>query len=126
MTVRDVYPIPRADDVINHLGGSSIFTSIDLKNGYWQIPLAHDSREKTAFVTPDGLFQYKRLPFGISNGTATFQRAVDRALGGLKWAICVAFLDDLVVYGRDFDEQYVPSGKSIRSIRQSQLYPQYR
>jgi hypothetical protein len=46
ITVRDVYPIPRADDVINHLGGSSIFTSIDLKNGYWQIPLARDSREK--------------------------------------------------------------------------------
>ncbi len=104
ITVRDVYPIPRADDVINHLGGSTIFTSLDLKNGYWQIPLTRDSREKTAFVTPDGLFQYKRLPFGLSNGTATFQRAVDRALGGLKWTMCVAFLDDLVVYGKDFDE----------------------
>ena len=61
-TIRDVYPLPRIDDFLDHLGGAKVFSSLDLKSRYWQIPVSSDSRRKPAFITPDGLFECKRLP----------------------------------------------------------------
>ena len=103
-TIRDVYPLPRIDDFLDHLGGAKVFSSLDLKSGYWQIPVSSDSRRKTAFITPDGLFECKRLPFGLCNAPATFQRMMDQVLSGLKWTMCLVYLDDLVVYGKTFEE----------------------
>lgn len=84
ITVRDVYPLPRIDDFLDYLGGATVITCLDLKSGYWQIPRGDESRQKTAFVTPDGLYQSKRLPFGLCNGPASFQRTMDEVLTGLK------------------------------------------
>ena len=104
ITKRDVYPLPRIDDVLDCLGGASFFTSLDLASGYWQVPVEHAHREKTAFATPDGLFEFNRMPFGLCNGPATFQRLMDKVLRGLKWSMCLVYLDDILIFGRSFEE----------------------
>ena len=103
-TRKDVYPLPRMDDVLERLGGAKVFTTLDLANGYWQVPIAERDQPKTAFVTPDGLYEFRRMPFGLCNAPATFQRLVNRALTGLKWTACLVYLDDILVYGRDLSE----------------------
>ena len=77
---------------------------LDLANGYWQVSIAERDQPKTAFVTPDGLFEFRRMPFGLCNAPATFQRLVDRALAGLKWTACLVYLNDILVYGRNLPE----------------------
>lgn len=78
-----MYPLPKMDDILSKLGGSSVFSQIDLKYGYWQFLLDRKSQSKTAFVTPDGLHECTRLPLGFHNGGASFQRLVDLARGDL-------------------------------------------
>ncbi|XP_045026270.1 uncharacterized protein LOC123470258 [Daphnia magna] len=92
------------DDVFDCLAGAKIFSSLDLASGYWQVSVADSDRYKTAFVTPDGLFEFKRLPFGLENAPATFQRLMDRVLGRLKWKMCLVYLDDILVFGKTFGE----------------------
>lgn len=104
VTKKDVYPLPRIDDVIDCLHSASYFSSVDLRSGYWQIPMHSDDKEKTAFVTPDGLFEFNVMPFGLCNAPATFERFMDTILRGLKWEICLCYLDDVVIFGRTFDE----------------------
>ena len=76
VTTRDVYPMPRLDD-IERLGGSRFFSTLDLENGFWQVPVAPEYRAKTAFITSDGLWKFKRLPFGLPGSFATFQRLMN-------------------------------------------------
>jgi hypothetical protein len=104
VTKKDVYPLPRIDDLLQRLSGAAVFSSLDLKDGFWQIPVHQDDREKTTFVTPEGLFQFKFMAFGLSNAPATFMRLIDRVLVGLKWTHCLAYLDDVLVFGSDFSE----------------------
>lgn len=104
ITKKDVYPLPRIDDVIDCLHSASYFSSVDLRSGYWQIPMEPAHKEKTAFVTPDGLFEFNVMPFGLCNAPATFERFMDTILRGLKWEICLCYLDDVVIFGRTFDE----------------------
>ena len=104
VTVRDNYPLSRPDDILSRMSGATVFTELDLKCGYWQQPLDLESQPKSAFVTPDGLFECTRLPFGLRNGGASFQRLMDIALGGLKWTACLVYLDNLTVVGKTFSE----------------------
>jgi hypothetical protein len=101
---RDVYPLPRIDDVFDRLAGANYFSTLDLANGYWQVPVAERDRQKTAFVTPDGLFEFKRMPFGLANAPATFQRLMDQVLNRHKWTACLVYLDDILVFGKTFEE----------------------
>ena len=73
MSKRDTFPIPRMDDCIDKTGNSKYITKFDPLKGFWQIPLTERAKEISAFVTPDGLYQYKVLPFGMKNSPATFQ-----------------------------------------------------
>ena len=93
----DAYPIPCIDELVDQLGKAKYLTTLDLTKGYWQIPLAKDARENTAFSTPDGLFQYTVLPFGLHGAPATFQRLMDKLLQ--HHANCAAtYLDDIVIH----------------------------
>lgn len=75
---------------------------MNLKRGYWQIEDDERDREKTAFVTPDRLNEFKVLPFGLCFAPATFQRMMDTVLSGLKWHTCLVYLDDVVVFSNTF------------------------
>ncbi|KZS19675.1 Uncharacterized protein APZ42_013835 [Daphnia magna] len=78
VTKRDVYPLPRIDDVLDRLASAQFFSCLDLASGYWQVPVAVEDKEKTAFITPDGFYQFSRLPFGLNCAPATFQRLIDK------------------------------------------------
>lgn len=104
ITRKDVYPLPRIDDALDSLQGAEYFSSIDLRSGYWQIPVSESDKEKTAFATPDGLYEFNVMPFGLCNAPATFERMVDNVLRGLKWKTCLCYLDDIVVFSATFPE----------------------
>ena len=98
VTAKDVYPLPRIDETLEQLGGACRFSTLDLKAGYWQIGVAPKDQDKTAFVTRRGLFRFRRMPFGLSNAPATFQRMMDCLLRGLTWVCCLVYVDDIIVY----------------------------
>ncbi|UYV65614.1 hypothetical protein LAZ67_3004865, partial [Cordylochernes scorpioides] len=104
ITKKDVYPLPRIDDTLDCLRGASFYSSMDLQSGYWQIDVEESDREKTAFITPDGLYEFKVMPFGLCNAPATFERMIDNLLKGLKWTICLCYLDDIIVFSDGFEE----------------------
>eukprot|EP00731_Ephydatia_muelleri_P001915 Em0001g1915a len=118
---KDAYPLPRVDDTLDTLGGSKFFTTLDLASGYWQVEVATEDRPKTAFVTPEGLFQFKIMPFGLCNAPATFQRLMDRVLGGLKWSSCLVYFDDIIVIGSTFSEHLKHLAAVLTHLRQSGL-----
>ncbi len=104
ITVRDLYPLPRIDDIFDHLSDSEYFTTLDFKAGYFQVPLDRRDRPKTAFSTRDSRYQFTVLPQGVTNGPPTFQRIVNRILGDSRWKYSLAYLDDVVIYSRSFNE----------------------
>lgn len=91
ITRKDVYPLPRIDDALDCLHGAEFFSSLDLRSGYWQVPVAECDRPKTAFVIPDGLFEFYVTPFGLCNAPATFERMMDNIFRGLKWYIYLCY-----------------------------------
>ena len=97
MTVRDAYPIPRMDECIDSLGDAKVFSTLDCNASYWKIPVAEEDKHLTAFTCHTGAWQCVRLPFGLCNAPATFQRAMDMILAGVKWKTCLVYLDDVVV-----------------------------
>ncbi|KAG5884724.1 hypothetical protein JTB14_019847 [Gonioctena quinquepunctata] len=97
-------PSPRIDDILDTLAGSTIFSTLDLKSGYWQVELAQEDREKTAFTIGSGLWQFTVMPFGLCNAPATFERLMETVLKGLSWNTCLVYLDDIIVVGRSFED----------------------
>ena len=83
-TKPDTYPLPRVEDIIEKVKGCKYFTQLDLASGYWAIPLREEDREKTAFSAPNGKYECKRMPFGLINAGATFQRNMDKVKKELK------------------------------------------
>jgi len=104
MTVKDAYPIPMMDKCIHSLRDARVFSILDCNAGYWQIPVATEDKHLTAFTCHSGAWQCVRLPFGFCNAPATFQRAMDMILAGVKWQICIVYLDDVIVFSRSPEE----------------------
>ena len=105
VTKQDMYPIPRISDLLDQLGESRFFSTLDLASGFWQIKVHPDSQEKTAFVAPQDLFEFKVMPFGLS---AVFQRLMQQVLMGLNppqgpYFVSV-YIDDVLVFSKTFKE----------------------
>ncbi|UYV72153.1 hypothetical protein LAZ67_9001970 [Cordylochernes scorpioides] len=126
ITKKDVYPLPCIDDALDTLSGSRYFSTMDMRSGYWQIEVDDKDREKTAFITPDGLYEFNVMPFGLCNAPATSERMIDNVLRGLKWDMCLCYLDDIVVYGSIFKEHLTRLYKVLRCIQQAGLCLNYK
>jgi len=99
--VRDKYPLPKMDDCLDSLGDARLFSTLNCNAGCWQIPVAEEDKHLTSFTTHVGTYQCTRLPFGLCNAPATFQRAIDMILAGVKWQYVLVYLDDIIVYFAD-------------------------
>lgn len=121
ITRKDVYPLPRVDDLLVALGEAQYFTSLDLASGYWQIGLSEDARQKSTFVTYNGLFEFLRMPFGLCNAPATFQRLMQRVLAGLEYKCCFAYLDDVLVASKTFHDHLAHLREVFSQLRSAQL-----
>ena len=85
MTIKDAYPLPRIDDSLRLLGNQQWFSTMDLASGYWQVAMSPEAKRKAAFVTNEGLFQFRVMPFGLCNTPAMFERLMDHVLCGMRW-----------------------------------------
>jgi hypothetical protein len=116
----DSYPMPRVDELIDRLGGTEYISTIDLTKGYWQVPMAKCSRDKTAFATPFGLYQFRVMPFGLSGAPASFQRMMNGLTQGCE-QFAAAYLDDLIVYSNTWDEHLHHLEEILERLKQANL-----
>ena len=121
VTVPDKYPLPRIDDVLDALSQGHFFSVIDLKSGYWQIPMHGSDAEKTAFRTYEGLYQFTVMPFGLKNAPATFQRLMDTVLSGLKWKGLLVYMDDIIIYSATPQEHLVTLADTLERLANAGL-----
>jgi hypothetical protein len=121
ITVKDRYPIPQVRELLDWLGQFRYFSKLDLKDGFYQIPLAEESRDLTAMITPDGLFRYKVMPQGLCNAPPTFQRLMNRVLGPERWKNSVIYIDDLLVGTSSFGEHLEKLDRVLQRFEEAGL-----
>ena len=105
VTRNDAYPVPRTQDCLDSMAGSGMFSTMDILSAYNQVPVAEEDIPKTVFSTKYGLFEFTTMPFGLMTAPATYQQLMELALSGLQWSLCLIYLDDVIVFSEDFDEQ---------------------
>ncbi|XP_065089029.1 uncharacterized protein LOC135710391 [Ochlerotatus camptorhynchus] len=118
-TVKDRYPMPDIEWCLNKLSGAEVFITVDLYSGYYQIPVAEDSQECTAFSTRDGHYHFLRMPFGLANGCSVFQRAMNQLTAKLRKEGIVAYIDDLVIGGKNVNEVMRKFEKLLEVLKES-------
>ena len=104
LTARDVYPLPRMDECLDSLGEAEFFSTLDANTGFWQIEVSPEDRDKTTFSCHVGMYRFLRMPFGLLNAPATFQRAMDIILSEVRWESVIVYLDDIIIFSRTFEE----------------------
>uniref|UniRef100_A0A9J8AN32 ribonuclease H n=1 Tax=Cyprinus carpio carpio TaxID=630221 RepID=A0A9J8AN32_CYPCA len=120
-TKKDAFPLPRIDESFDALQGACYFSTIDLASGYHQVAMAEGDRHKTAFSTPFGLYEFLRMPFGVCNGPATFQRLMQATMNDLVFQILLVYLDDILVYSSTFQEHLVRLETVLRRLQDTGL-----
>lgn len=113
----DSYPLPTIDGVLQSLSGKSYFSTLDFCSGYWQIPLAPEAREKSAFTTAEGLFQFRVTPFGLSTSPPVFQRLMDAVLHDVLGAEVFCYIDDIIIC-TDTRERHIELLKRVCTLLQ--------
>ncbi|KAL6463768.1 hypothetical protein MHYP_G00281590 [Metynnis hypsauchen] len=120
-TIPDQYAVPLIDEALDCLNGSKWFSVLDLRSGYYQIPMAEDDQEKTAFICPLGFFQFERMPQGVTGAPATFQRLMERAVGDMHMLEVIVYLDDLIVFGKTLEQHEERLLKVLDRLEESGL-----
>lgn len=118
VTKKEVYPLPIIEECIDSLAGNKWFSKLDANSAYYQVKMKEEDKQKTAFITKYGLFQFTRMSFGLCNAPSTYSRAMQLVLRGLTWDIVLAFLDDILVMGKDFDSHLDNLTKVFERFRQ--------
>lgn len=103
-TIKDAYALPNLEEVFSVLTGSKWFSVLDLKSGYYQIEMEEADKHKTAFVCPQGFWEFNRMPQGITNAPSTFQRLMERCMGDLNRKEVLVFIDDLIIFSESLEE----------------------
>lgn len=120
-TVKDKYPLPLIDDQLSNLSGNKFFITLDLASGYYQIPMGDQSRHLTAFVTPDGHYEFKRMPFGLANAPSVFQRLMNGLLGSRRFSSALAYMDDLLIPSATIEEGFERLEDVLKVIQEAGL-----
>ena len=121
-TVKDAHPIPRIDALLGALHGARWFSTLDLKSGYWQVPIQERDKEKTTFRTSSGqLFEFNQVPFGLCNAPAMFCRLMDRVLAVLHRETWLFYLDDIIVFAATWEEHLARLRQVFERLCQAQL-----
>ena len=120
-TKLDVYPLPRIDDCFDLLANNQWFLTLDLASGYWQVKMDESCKEKTAFTTHLGLYEFRVMPFGLCNAPATFQRLMESILTGLIVKCCLVYIDDILVMGPTVTDHLSNLEKVLQRMKQAGL-----
>jgi len=120
-TVPDQYTTPWINNALDCLAGIKWFSVLDLRSGYYQIAMAEEDKEKTAFICPLDLFQFERMPQGITGAQATFQRLMEKAVGDMHLLQEIVYLDDIIVFGRTLEEHEERLLKVLDRLRECGL-----
>lgn len=104
LTIPDEFPLPRQEDIMHALSGAQWLSTMDALSGFTQVLIREEDRSKTAFRTHRGLYQFRRMPFGLRNGPSIFQRIMQSVLAPYLWIFTLVYIDDIVVYSKTFDE----------------------
>ena len=125
VTKPDSFPLPRIDDMLDQLGNMKYFSTLDLASGYWQVKMSNTSKEKTAFVTQHGLFEFHVIFFGLTNAPAVFQRSMLQVISTLNPMegpnFVSVYIDDLLVYSKTLDEHLYHLSRVMDRLREVNL-----
>ena len=121
-TKKDSYALPKIEEILSALSGNKYFTILDMKSGYHQIELHEPHKERTAFtVGPLGFYEFNRMPFGLVNAPATYQRLMEECFFGLHLEICYIYLDDLIIFSKTFEEHVERLERIFQRLREVNL-----
>lgn len=120
--MRDRYPMPVVDEQIDKLHGAKYFCTLDLRNGFFHVPVAENSRKYTAFVTPLGHFEFLRVPFGLCDSPSVFQRFINMVFHDLcpENVVCI-YMDDLIIFAKSLEEAFLKLQKVLEVAQRNGL-----
>ena len=104
VTIKDSFPIPNIEEILDSLGNTKFYSTLDLGKGFFQIAMDEKSKQFTAFTCKNGLFEFKKLPFGLKNNPSLFSRIMQHVLAGLNRKICINYIDDIIIFSKTLDE----------------------
>ncbi|PIO32203.1 hypothetical protein AB205_0160660 [Aquarana catesbeiana] len=121
LTIPDQYTTCCIEDALQSLSGVKWFSVLDLKSGYYQIPMGPEDKEKTAFITPVGFYEFNRMPQGLSGAPATFQQLMEKTVGDMNLIEVLVYLDDIIVFGRTVEEHEERLEKVLKRLHEEGL-----
>ena len=121
VTAKDAYPLPRIDTCLDCLGSAKFFSTVDMQSGYWQLQVVEEDRPKTAFITKYGLFEYRKLPFGLCGAPSTFERCMELVLRGLQWKTLLIYLDDIIIFSSNLEEHLQRLEEVLKRLSEAKL-----
>jgi hypothetical protein len=122
LTIKNRFPMPIIEEILDELAGAQYFTKLDMKSGYHQVRMLPEDEYKIAFKTHHGHYQFKAVPFGLTNAPSTFQCVMDQVLQPFLRKLVVVFLDDILIYSNSLEEHMEHIQLMLNTLRQHQLY----